>query len=312
MRVHPQLWSAVAGAMLVGALLALAVLRYVRRWPQRSRGQRGRRGLALLLFAVGYGLNVYALADRTPDARRAAGGRRQPAMAGHAAGHRRHQRHPRRKSARRCPADGRGRRPGERPSPPSGRPAGRLRRGQRAGVGSASRRAFRAPDRRRCLRAVARPARCRRRARQPRRLVRTRANRSHAGSRRVYRALEPTRREGPPRWRLRDRRARRRHHRECQLRARAGGRTCPRHHCAESFARSVPGATGGTGADAGGPHALRSGERPVPRPSRHAHPLGQRYACGRADEGGKILYTTAGIGTSLLPVRFGNPPESSS
>ncbi len=36
---------------------------------------------------------------------------------------------------------------------------------------------------------------------------------------------------------------------------------------------------------------------------------GQRYACGRADEGGKILYTTAGIGTSLLPVRFGNPPE---
>jgi len=36
---------------------------------------------------------------------------------------------------------------------------------------------------------------------------------------------------------------------------------------------------------------------------------GQRYACGRTDEGGRILYTTAGIGTSLLPVRFRNPPE---
>lgn len=36
---------------------------------------------------------------------------------------------------------------------------------------------------------------------------------------------------------------------------------------------------------------------------------GQRYACGRTDEGGRILYKTAGIGTSLLPVRFRNPPE---
>jgi predicted MPP superfamily phosphohydrolase len=36
---------------------------------------------------------------------------------------------------------------------------------------------------------------------------------------------------------------------------------------------------------------------------------GQRYACGRTDEGERILYTSAGIGTSLLPVRFRNPPE---
>jgi predicted MPP superfamily phosphohydrolase len=36
---------------------------------------------------------------------------------------------------------------------------------------------------------------------------------------------------------------------------------------------------------------------------------GQRYACGRTDEGGRILYTTGGVGTSLLPVRFRNPPE---
>jgi predicted MPP superfamily phosphohydrolase len=36
---------------------------------------------------------------------------------------------------------------------------------------------------------------------------------------------------------------------------------------------------------------------------------GERYACGRVDENGRTLYTTAGIGTSILPVRFGNPPE---
>ena len=36
---------------------------------------------------------------------------------------------------------------------------------------------------------------------------------------------------------------------------------------------------------------------------------GQRYACGRSDEGGRTLYTTGGVGTSMLPVRFGNPPE---
>jgi predicted MPP superfamily phosphohydrolase len=33
------------------------------------------------------------------------------------------------------------------------------------------------------------------------------------------------------------------------------------------------------------------------------------YACGRVDEAGKIMYVTGGIGTSILPVRFLNPPE---
>ena len=60
MRVHPQLWPALAGTTVGLVLLALGVLRYVRRWPLRSRAERGRRGLALLLFALGYGLNVYA------------------------------------------------------------------------------------------------------------------------------------------------------------------------------------------------------------------------------------------------------------
>jgi predicted MPP superfamily phosphohydrolase len=60
MRIHPQLWPAVTGAALGLALLAFMVRRYVRRWPQISRAERGGRGLALLLCAVGYGLNVYA------------------------------------------------------------------------------------------------------------------------------------------------------------------------------------------------------------------------------------------------------------
>ncbi len=36
---------------------------------------------------------------------------------------------------------------------------------------------------------------------------------------------------------------------------------------------------------------------------------GERYACGRVDENGRTLYVTGGVGTSLLPVRFLNPPE---
>ncbi len=36
---------------------------------------------------------------------------------------------------------------------------------------------------------------------------------------------------------------------------------------------------------------------------------GQRYACHRVDENGHTLYVTAGIGTSVAPVRFLNPPE---
>ncbi len=37
-----------------------------------------------------------------------------------------------------------------------------------------------------------------------------------------------------------------------------------------------------------------------------AHP---RYACHLTEENGKILFVSAGIGTSILPVRFLNPPE---
>jgi predicted MPP superfamily phosphohydrolase len=60
MRLHPQLWLAIVGAALGLALLVHASFGYVRRWPRRSRAQRGRRGLALVLGALGYGLNVYA------------------------------------------------------------------------------------------------------------------------------------------------------------------------------------------------------------------------------------------------------------
>ena len=38
---------------------------------------------------------------------------------------------------------------------------------------------------------------------------------------------------------------------------------------------------------------------------------GQRYAVGHVVEGGKHLFVTPGIGTSILPVRFGVPPEIS-
>ncbi len=36
---------------------------------------------------------------------------------------------------------------------------------------------------------------------------------------------------------------------------------------------------------------------------------GQRYAYGLIDEGGRKLFVTGGVGTSILPVRFGVPPE---
>jgi uncharacterized protein len=44
--------------------------------------------------------------------------------------------------------------------------------------------------------------------------------------------------------------------------------------------------------------------RPVV-PSRY----GQRYAYGLIVEGGRALFVSSGVGTSLLPVRFGVPPE---
>ena len=36
---------------------------------------------------------------------------------------------------------------------------------------------------------------------------------------------------------------------------------------------------------------------------------GKRYACGRIQEGGKILVVSAGLGTSVLPLRLGAPPD---
>jgi hypothetical protein len=38
---------------------------------------------------------------------------------------------------------------------------------------------------------------------------------------------------------------------------------------------------------------------------------GQKYAIGAIHEGGKTLFVSSGIGTSLLPLRFGVPPEIS-
>jgi predicted MPP superfamily phosphohydrolase len=39
--------------------------------------------------------------------------------------------------------------------------------------------------------------------------------------------------------------------------------------------------------------------------------FGQRYASGLVAENGKALFVSVGIGTSILPVRFGVPPEIS-
>jgi predicted MPP superfamily phosphohydrolase len=39
--------------------------------------------------------------------------------------------------------------------------------------------------------------------------------------------------------------------------------------------------------------------------------FGQRYAAGLFHEDAKYLFVTTGIGTSILPVRFGVPPEIS-
>jgi len=36
---------------------------------------------------------------------------------------------------------------------------------------------------------------------------------------------------------------------------------------------------------------------------------GERYACGRIDENGRTLIVSAGVGTSLLPLRFGAVPD---
>ncbi|MEJ0058112.1 MAG: metallophosphoesterase [Terricaulis sp.] len=53
------------------------------------------------------------------------------------------------------------------------------------------------------------------------------------------------------------------------------------------------------------------GQVTIPFFGRPITPLryGQRYACHRVDENGHIVYVTGGIGTSIAPVRFFNPPE---
>jgi predicted MPP superfamily phosphohydrolase len=54
----------------------------------------------------------------------------------------------------------------------------------------------------------------------------------------------------------------------------------------------------------GGQVALPFVGRPIV-PSKH----GQRYAAGLVVEGGRSLFVTTGVGTSIFPVRFGVPPE---
>jgi len=44
--------------------------------------------------------------------------------------------------------------------------------------------------------------------------------------------------------------------------------------------------------------------RPI-TPSR----FGQRFACGRVEENGRVMVVTGGVGTSVAPLRFLNPPE---
>jgi predicted MPP superfamily phosphohydrolase len=39
--------------------------------------------------------------------------------------------------------------------------------------------------------------------------------------------------------------------------------------------------------------------------------FGERFAIGHVHEDGRDLFVTPGIGTSILPVRFGVPPEIS-
>lgn len=52
------------------------------------------------------------------------------------------------------------------------------------------------------------------------------------------------------------------------------------------------------------------GQVTIPLIGRPIVPLrNPRYACGLIEEQGAALYVTAGIGTSIIPVRFLNPPE---
>lgn len=52
------------------------------------------------------------------------------------------------------------------------------------------------------------------------------------------------------------------------------------------------------------------GQVTIPFVGRPIVPLvNDRYACGLVEENGKRMYVTGGIGTSMIPVRFLNPPE---
>jgi predicted MPP superfamily phosphohydrolase len=52
------------------------------------------------------------------------------------------------------------------------------------------------------------------------------------------------------------------------------------------------------------------GQVTIPLIGRPIVPLrNPRYSCGLIEENGKRMFVTAGIGTSILPVRFLNPPE---
>jgi predicted MPP superfamily phosphohydrolase len=52
------------------------------------------------------------------------------------------------------------------------------------------------------------------------------------------------------------------------------------------------------------------GQVTIPFVGRPILPLRNRnYGCGLIEERGELMYVTAGIGTSILPVRFLNPPE---
>jgi len=52
------------------------------------------------------------------------------------------------------------------------------------------------------------------------------------------------------------------------------------------------------------------GQVTIPLVGRPIVPLvNDRYACGSVQEDAKQMYVTGGIGTSMIPVRFLNPPE---
>lgn len=75
-------------------------------------------------------------------------------------------------------------------------------------------------------------------------------------------------------------------------------------HSPDAFVEAPPGSAIMLGAH------THCGQVTVPFVGRPVLPVHtKRYACGRIDEDGKIIYVTGGIGTSMVPVRFLNPPE---